>query len=213
MEILETSALSDIERAGQTLTTCRALGVRFALDDFGTGYSSLAYFRRLPIDVLKVDQSFVRDMLDDPDDMEIVESVVRLAHAFNRLVVAEGVETPEHGALLTLLGCRLGQGFGIARPMPADAVPAWVSTWPEQGEGMVVDQGISKDDIPLMMAMQNHRRGSMNSSTRSTTRTSRDWPRSREHPAVSSAGTKAADQPATEPRRVSDGRPESRQGA
>nr|WP_269752139.1 EAL domain-containing protein [Thiocapsa bogorovii] len=158
MEILETSALSDVERAGRTLTTCRALGVRFALDDFGTGYSSLAYFRRLPIDVLKVDQSFVRDMLDDPDDMEIVESVVRLARAFKRVVIAEGVETPEHGALLILLGCPLGQGFGIARPMPADAIPGWVSTWPEQGEGMVVDQDIGKDDIPLMMAMQNHRR-------------------------------------------------------
>ncbi|WP_050799485.1 EAL domain-containing protein [Thiocapsa marina] len=158
MEILETSALSDIVQAGQTLKTCRALGVRFALDDFGTGYSSLAYFRRLPIDVLKVDQSFVRDMLDDPEDMDIVESVVRLARAFKRVVIAEGVETPEHGALLILLGCPLGQGFGIARPMPADAVPAWVSTWPEQGEGMVVEQGIGKDDIPLMMAMQNHRR-------------------------------------------------------
>ncbi|NEX19291.1 EAL domain-containing protein [Thiorhodococcus mannitoliphagus] len=158
MEILETSALSDIVRAGQTLTACHALGLRFALDDFGTGYSSLAYFRRLPIDVLKIDQSFVRDMLDDPEDMEIVESVVRLAQAFKRSVIAEGVETPEHGALLTSLGCRLGQGFGIARPMPAAAIPVWVSTWPEQGDGMVVDEGVSKDDIPLMMAMQNHRR-------------------------------------------------------
>ncbi len=157
LEILETSALSDVERAGETLTACQALGVRVALDDFGTGYSSLTYFRRLPIDVLKIDQSFVRDMLDDPDDMEIVESVVRLAHAFNRSVVAEGVETPEHGALLNLLDCPLGQGFGIARPMPADAVPSWVSTWPEQGTGMVVDHGISKPDIPLFMAIQNHR--------------------------------------------------------
>ena len=156
LEILETSALSDIQQAGETLTACHALGVRCALDDFGTGYSSLAYFRRLPIDVLKIDQSFVRDMLDDPNDMEIVESVVRLAHAFNRMVIAEGVETPEHGALLTLLGCQFGQGYGIARPMPADAVPGWVSTWPEQGEAMVAE-GISKDDIPLTMAGENHR--------------------------------------------------------
>ncbi len=157
LEILETTALSDIERAAQTLAACHALGVRFALDDFGTGYSSLAYFRRLPIDVLKIDQSFVRDMLDDPNDMEIVESVVKLARAFNRSVIAEGVETPEHGALLTLLGCRLGQGFGIARPMPADEVPRWVSTWPKAGERMDIDEGVSRDDIPLMMAMQNHR--------------------------------------------------------
>lgn len=141
MEVLETSALSDIVQASQTLTACRELGVRFALDDFGTGYASLAYFRKLPIDVLKIDQSFVRDMLDDPNDMEIVESVVRLAHAFQRTVVAEGVETPEHGALLTPLGCRLGQGFGIARPMPANAIPDWTSIWPEQGNSMVVDRG------------------------------------------------------------------------
>ena len=141
MEVLETSALSDIVQASQTLTACRELGVRFALDDFGTGYASLAYFRKLPIDVLKIDQSFVRDMLDDPNDMEIVESVVRLAHAFQRTVVAEGVETPEHGALLTPLGCRLGQGFGIARPMPANAIPDWTLIWPEQGNSMVVDRG------------------------------------------------------------------------
>jgi diguanylate cyclase (GGDEF)-like protein/PAS domain S-box-containing protein len=158
IEITESSALSDIERAGQTLTTCHALGVRFALDDFGTGYSSLAYFRRLPIDVLKIDRSFVHDMLEDSDDMEIVESVVRLAQAFNRSVIAEGVETPEHGALLIQVGCRFGQGFGIARPMPGGTVPVWMSTWPEQGTGVVVDQGIGKGDIPLMMAIQNHRR-------------------------------------------------------
>jgi diguanylate cyclase (GGDEF)-like protein/PAS domain S-box-containing protein len=138
LEILETPALGDIERAGQTLAACRALGVRFALDDFGTGYSSLAYLRRLPIDVLKIDKSFVQDMLGDPEDREIVESVVRLAHAFDRLVIAEGVETPEQEALLTSLGCRLGQGFGIARPMPADSIPAWVSSWPEQGTETVV---------------------------------------------------------------------------
>ncbi|EIC20757.1 bifunctional diguanylate cyclase/phosphodiesterase [Thiorhodovibrio frisius] len=134
LEVLETSALSDIERTSQTLTACRALGVRFALDDFGSGYASLAYFRRLPIDVLKINQSFVQDMLGDAEDREIVESVVRLAHAFDRLVIAEGVETPEQEALLTLLGCRMGQGFGIARPMPAEAIPDWVSNWSEQGQ-------------------------------------------------------------------------------
>ena len=146
LEVLETSALSDIAHAGQTLTACRALGVRFALDDFGTGYSSLAYFRRLPIDVLKIDQSFVRDMLGDPDDREIVESVVRLAHAFDRLVIAEGVETPEQEALLTSLGCRMGQGFGIARPMPEDAIPDWLSSWSEQGQ--------SRPVIPIAMEQE-----------------------------------------------------------
>jgi EAL domain-containing protein (putative c-di-GMP-specific phosphodiesterase class I) len=136
--VLETSALSDIERTSQTLTACRALGVRFALDDFGSGYASLAYFRRLPIDVLKINQSFVQDMLGDAEDREIVKSVVRLAHAFDRLVIAEGVETPEQEALLTSLGCRMGQGFGIARPMPAEAVPDWVTSWSKQDQSRPV---------------------------------------------------------------------------
>ena len=96
----------------------RHLGVTLALDDFGTGYSSLTYFRRLPADTLKIDQSFVRDMLDDPDDLAIVEGVIGLTRAFNRHVVAEGVETPEHGPILLQLGCDIAPGYGIARPMP-----------------------------------------------------------------------------------------------
>jgi len=126
LEILESAALSDIVQASRVLADCQAQGVRFALDDFGTGYSSLTYFRRLPVDILKIDQSFVRDMLVDPDDLGIVESVVRLANAFNRVVVAEGMETPEHGALLVQLGCRLAQGYGIAPPMPAEQLPGWL---------------------------------------------------------------------------------------
>jgi EAL domain-containing protein (putative c-di-GMP-specific phosphodiesterase class I) len=129
LEILETAALSDMERAATVLHDCRRQGVRFALDDFGTGYSSLAYFRRLPIDVLKIDRSFVRDMLDDPADRDIVESVVRLAQAFERSVIAEGVESMAHGAMLQSLGCHHCQGHGIARPMPAAEMPAWLSSW------------------------------------------------------------------------------------
>jgi len=129
LEILETAAIGDLNGASQVLAGCRALGVRFALDDFGTGYSSLAYFRNLSVDLIKIDQSFVRDMLEDPNDLGIVDSVVRLAQAFNRPVIAEGVETLEHGAALLLLGCKLAQGYGVARPMPADQLLPWMAQW------------------------------------------------------------------------------------
>ncbi|MBR7800373.1 EAL domain-containing protein [Undibacterium fentianense] len=129
LEVLETAAIADIEHAVLILQECRRLGVHFSLDDFGTGYSSLTYLRKLPIDTLKIDQSFVRDMLQDKDDLEIVESVVRLAHAFHRVVIAEGVETMEHGAVLLELGCYLAQGYGIARPMPAEELLSWSEKW------------------------------------------------------------------------------------
>ncbi|MFN3881764.1 MAG: EAL domain-containing protein [Nitrincola lacisaponensis] len=127
LEILETSALDDMELVTDTLLRCRALGVSLALDDFGTGYSSLAYLKRLPIDCLKIDQGFVREMLADADDLSIIQGVLGLAHAFDLHVIAEGVETPAHCRQLLTLGCRYGQGYGIARPMPASALPDWVS--------------------------------------------------------------------------------------
>ncbi|WP_051443089.1 bifunctional diguanylate cyclase/phosphodiesterase [Curvibacter gracilis] len=129
LEILETSALEDIEQASQAIRDCRALGVRFALDDFGTGYSSLTYLKHLPVEVLKIDSSFVSDMLDDPDDLSIVRGVVSLAEAFGREVIAEGVESVAHGQALRQLGCRMAQGFGIARPMPAAELLAWQLRW------------------------------------------------------------------------------------
>jgi EAL domain-containing protein (putative c-di-GMP-specific phosphodiesterase class I) len=98
------------------LAGCRALGVRFALDDFGTGYSSLAYFRNLSVDLIKIDQSFVRDMLDDPNDLGIVDSVVRMAQAFNRPVIAEGVETLEHGCCTVAAGLHAGAGLWRSAP-------------------------------------------------------------------------------------------------
>jgi len=129
LEILETSALEDVTQVSQVIEACAALGIRFALDDFGTGYSSLTYLKRLRVAVLKIDQSFVRDMLDDPDDLAILQGIIGLAEAFNREVIAEGVETVAHGTALLRLGCELAQGYGIARPMPADQIPAWVGHW------------------------------------------------------------------------------------
>jgi diguanylate cyclase (GGDEF)-like protein len=129
LEILETTALNDISQVSKTMNACQALGVRFALDDFGTGYSSLTYLKRLPAYLIKIDQSFVCNMLEDADDLAIVEGVVGLAKAFQRDVIAEGVETVAHGVALLQLGCQLAQGYGIARPMPANDIPKWVSSW------------------------------------------------------------------------------------
>jgi EAL domain-containing protein (putative c-di-GMP-specific phosphodiesterase class I) len=128
LEVLETSALDDLMQISVAMHACRELGVNFALDDFGTGYSSLTYLRRLPASLIKIDQSFVRDMLDDPEDLAIVEGVISLAKAFQREVIAEGVETIEHGTTLLHLGCKLAQGYGIARPMPASEIPPWLES-------------------------------------------------------------------------------------
>jgi diguanylate cyclase (GGDEF)-like protein/hemerythrin-like metal-binding protein/PAS domain S-box-containing protein len=129
LEVLETSAIGDIAQVSTVMNRCLNLGVRFALDDFGTGYSSLTYLRRLPANLIKIDQIFVRDMLIDPDDLAIVEGVVGLAKAFGREVIAEGVETIEHGKALLQIGCELAQGFGIARAMRASDIPEWIVSW------------------------------------------------------------------------------------
>jgi diguanylate cyclase (GGDEF)-like protein/PAS domain S-box-containing protein len=129
LEILETSALHDIDKVFATMSACNKLGVRFALDDFGTGYSSLTYLRRLPANLIKIDQSFVRDMLEDTEDCAIVEGIIGLAKSFRRDVIAEGVETMAHGRALLRMGCELAQGYGIARPMPGFDIHEWVSNW------------------------------------------------------------------------------------
>lgn len=129
LEIVESNALDDISQVSVLMHACAELGVAFALDDFGTGYSSLTYLRNLPASLLKIDQSFVRDMLEDKDDLAIVQGVIGLAQAFGRDVIAEGVESVAHGRLLLSMGCALGQGYGIARPMPAEEVPQWIALW------------------------------------------------------------------------------------
>ncbi|MCQ8127119.1 EAL domain-containing protein [Methylomonas rivi] len=129
LEVLETSALEDLAAVSKKIKACREMGVRFALDDFGTGFSSLTYLRHLPVDILKIDQSFVRDMLVDQDDLAIVNGVIGLANTFSRQVIAEGVETMNHAKKLVAMGCQLAQGYGIAHPMLAAELPDWVSKW------------------------------------------------------------------------------------
>ena len=129
LEVLETSALQDISMTGKVMNQCRAIGVGFALDDFGTGYSSLTYLKHLPAEMLKIDRSFVRDMLEDSSDLAIVQSVIGLASAFARSVLAEGVETEAHGERLMAMGCELAQGYGIGYPMPANDFDHWLMDW------------------------------------------------------------------------------------
>lgn len=129
LEVLESTALEDTQRASNVLSRCRCLGLRVALDDFGTGFSSLTYLRTLPVDMIKIDQSFVFNMLEDASDRAIVESVIFLAQRFAHPVLAEGVETMDHAHALQHMGCNFVQGYGIARPMPAGDVLDWARQW------------------------------------------------------------------------------------
>lgn len=130
LEILESSAFGDINTINHIIEECQnRLGVSFALDDFGTGYSSLTHLRSLPVNTIKIDQSFVRDILDDPSDYSIIEGVIALTKSFDRNVIAEGVETTNHGLLLLLMGCEQAQGYGIAKPMPAKDFLPWLSNY------------------------------------------------------------------------------------
>ncbi|MBV2106772.1 MAG: EAL domain-containing protein [Candidatus Thiodiazotropha sp. (ex Ctena orbiculata)] len=156
LEVLESSALEDLAQVSEVITTCNEMGIVFALDDFGTGYSSLTYLKLLPAGLLKVDQSFVRDMLDDPEDLAILEGVLGLATAFRRVAIAEGVETIKHGRLLLQLGCEQAQGFVIAEPMPASALDSWMTSW-QPDPCWVRQETVRREDIPLLFAGVEHR--------------------------------------------------------
>jgi diguanylate cyclase (GGDEF)-like protein len=155
IEVLESTALPDMAQVSQVIHTCGKLGVSFALDDFGTGYSSLAYLKRLPVDVLKIDQTFVHDMLDDPEDLTIVEGMLGLASAFRREAIAEGVETVEQGILLLRLGCKIAQGFGIAAPMPAGDLPGWLASWKPDPQWLKIS-ALDPADRSLLYASAEH---------------------------------------------------------
>jgi len=123
LELTESMLHSDIPETIDKMTRLRALGVRFSLDDFGTGYSSLSYLKRLPLDQLKIDQSFVRDVLTDPNDAAIASTILSLAESLGLNVVAEGVETAEQLLFLLGQGCASFQGYLFGRPVPADQLP------------------------------------------------------------------------------------------
>ena len=154
LEILESSALGDLETIRRIINNCRKeLGVNVALDDFGTGYSSLTHLRSLPVNTIKIDQSFVRDVLDDPSDFAIIEGVIGLSNSFSRELIAEGVETTDHGVMLLLMGCVRAQGYGIARPMPADELPDWLFSYTPNAEWLSVankDRSLKETKIKLL---------------------------------------------------------------
>jgi len=129
LEILETAAIENPSSMRLVLEKCAQLGLNSALDDFGTGYSSLTYLKHLPVNTVKIDKSFVRDMLDDPDDLAIIDGVISLAAAFHNEVVAEGVENAEQGVMLMQLGCDIAQGYFIAKPMLACELPKWATDY------------------------------------------------------------------------------------
>ncbi len=129
LEITESAIMDDPERAEATINRLAQRGFKLSIDDFGTGYSSLAYLKRLPVDELKIDKSFVMGMAENDGDAKIVRSTIDLAHNLGLSVVAEGVE---NGAILDTLhrlGCDEAQGYHLSRPLPADDFSAWAEAW------------------------------------------------------------------------------------
>ncbi|MBK8577231.1 MAG: EAL domain-containing protein [Candidatus Accumulibacter sp.] len=156
LEVMETRALQQLASVSAINMACREIGVSFALDDFGTGYSSLNYLKNLPVSQIKIDRSFVGDMLEGGDNLAILEAVIGLAAAFHHQIIAQGVESVEQGEMLLQLGCERAQGFFIGRPMPADAIPAWVATW-HPDPAWVGRPAVGRHDLPLICASVQHR--------------------------------------------------------
>ncbi|WP_368485505.1 EAL domain-containing protein [Pseudoalteromonas sp. SD03] len=126
LEILESTTIGNVDQAVDVLNGCRNLGVSIALDDFGTGYASLSYLKKLPLDTLKIDQSFVKKLLSDHEDKSIVTCIVALSKAFGYNLVAEGIESQELEKVLIGMGCYHGQGYYIAKPMSAEKMNLWI---------------------------------------------------------------------------------------
>ncbi|MDB1124055.1 ABC transporter substrate binding protein [Vibrio algarum] len=129
IEIVETNALENLTEVADTIRSCNELGISFSLDDFGTGYSSLTYLQQLPVSTLKVDRSFVIDMLNNSTDMSILQGILGFCRAFEMTAIAEGVETLEHGLRLKEMGYHVAQGYGIGRPMPQEKLLDWIDAW------------------------------------------------------------------------------------
>ncbi len=128
-EILETNALQDRAQSIKIIQACKDMGIKFSLDDFGTGFSSLTYLQQLPIDIVKIDRSFVGTLEKDSKDYLIVKNIIGLVNNIGYDTIAEGIETIEQGEILLTMGCKYGQGYYIAKPMPAADMPTWKANW------------------------------------------------------------------------------------
>ena len=156
IEILETSKLEDMTQTSHIILQCKKLGVSFALDDFGTGYASLTYLKQLPISLIKIDQSFIKGIMNNVKDLRILEGVISLASALKQNVLAEGIETVEQGEILLQLGCCMGQGYAIAPPMQPENLPNWLSKWQLPPSWKNTDSK-TQEQLPLLFASIEHR--------------------------------------------------------
>jgi EAL domain-containing protein (putative c-di-GMP-specific phosphodiesterase class I) len=129
LEITESAVMADPMRVLDSMKQLQSLGFRFAIDDFGTGYSSLAYLQRLPVEEIKIDRSFISQLVSDPGSAAIVRATSDLAGSLGLEVVAEGVEDEATWDMLRSIGCSTAQGYFLSRPMPAEAVPEWLDQW------------------------------------------------------------------------------------
>ena len=128
LEVTESMLMQDVDTALKTLFQLKDTGVRLAIDDFGTGHSSLAYLKRFPLDTLKIDRSFIKDLPREAEDAAIVKAIIAMAHSLSLAVVAEGVETSEQLAFLQQHGCDLVQGFLFSRAVPGAEIPALLTS-------------------------------------------------------------------------------------
>jgi EAL domain-containing protein (putative c-di-GMP-specific phosphodiesterase class I) len=142
--------MHDVERAISQMGKLHAMGIELAMDDFGTGYSSLAYLKRFPLDVLKIDRAFVKDMMSDNNDAAIASTIITLGTAMGMSVVAEGMERVEQANLLIAQGCHLMQGYLFSRPIPADAMAKLLIT------GLIMPPGLS-DNSGLQVSISKPR--------------------------------------------------------
>jgi len=134
LEITESMIMTDTENAVAVLKDLFDMGVHLTMDDFGTGYSSLSYLKRFPQNTIKIDRSFVNDIAVDPDDLEIIRTIINMGHSLRRRVVAEGVETEAQRQLLHHLRCDEMQGFLLSPPVPAAAIDAMLASTRHGGE-------------------------------------------------------------------------------
>jgi EAL domain-containing protein (putative c-di-GMP-specific phosphodiesterase class I) len=126
VEITESALVDDPESAALTLARLKDMGLSISIDDFGTGYSSLSYLKRFPIDCLKIDRTFVRDIATDPDDAAIVTAVIQMARSLKLDVIAEGVESEDQLSFLRERGCEAAQGYYFAKPLPPEQAAGWL---------------------------------------------------------------------------------------
>jgi EAL domain-containing protein (putative c-di-GMP-specific phosphodiesterase class I) len=148
LELTETAVMLDPDHAEELLGKLSADGIRISIDDFGTGYSSLSYIKRLPINEVKIDKSFVMDMVNDKDDSIIVNTTLHMSHNLGLKVVAEGVENEDTLSALRALGCDIAQGYYLTRPLSASDLFAWLKSCPYSvGDSNIVRKDLIPDSF------------------------------------------------------------------